>query len=200
MQLGLPVGGPFDETARFFLAFAPTDETLSYWRWLGAEYGEGELTIEMNSGDNGNRWARIGVLGTKGLTSRGVVNRDGIGAVLTFRPRHGRSVMMPVGAGGSHNSAHERAVTFGLGDAEKGTLEILWPGGVRNKLFNVGASEVITVPEIPCSYDDSAVPFADYKQCVEQALAELRDQGVLSDDAVARFRGSAIKAYRQGAG
>ena len=197
-----PLGGVFDGVAFTWPTFSPLDATspLLGFVWNGVDPLNGTLAVEMNSGDNGNRWARVEVMGTKGLTGRGVVNRDGIGAVLTFKPRHGRSVMMPVGAGGSHNSAHERAVTFGLGDAEKGTLEILWPGGVRNKLFNVGAAEVITVPEIPCSYDDSSVPFTDYKQCVEQALVELRDQGVLSDDAVARFRGSAVKAYRQGAG
>lgn len=68
LELGQPAGGPLDAKAAFFPAFAPTDASLQFWRWLGVAYGEGELTIELNRGDNGNRWIAVNTIGTVGLT------------------------------------------------------------------------------------------------------------------------------------
>ena len=194
-----PLGGVFDGIATSWPTFSLLDSNnpLLGFVWNGVDPVNGTLAIEINSGGNANNWAKIKVMGSKDLTSAGVVNRDGIGAVLTFKPAKGRSVMMPVGSGGSHNSAHDLAVVFGMGEAHKGVLEVLWPGGVRNKLFGVSPSEVILVPEIPCSYDDTSVTFREYKQCVENTLAELRSQGVLSDEDAERFRSSAIRAFRK---
>ncbi|MCH9684495.1 MAG: VCBS repeat-containing protein [Deltaproteobacteria bacterium] len=185
MQTGQPVGGPFDATAAFFAAFAPTDATLAFWRWLGVEYGEGELTIEMNSGDNGNHWVSMTPVGTVGLTPGSITNRDGIGAVALVTPEGGHTVMRPVHVG-NYTSAHAREGNFGLGAAPFASIEMRWQGGVRNKLFGVGHGEAVTFPEIPCSFDGSYGP-GEYAQCLQSALHDIHQAGLISHFGKLRF-------------
>jgi len=65
----------------------------------------------------------------------------GILAVLAFTPRHGATVMSPVVGGSSHSSQHALERVFGLGAARRGSLDVAWPGGVRNRLLGVRAGE-----------------------------------------------------------
>ena len=134
-------------------------------------------------------------LGTVGLTSAGRVNRDGIGAVVLFTPDHGKPVMRPVLGGGSYASQDSLAATFGLGSADIGTVEVLWPGGARNRLYDVRRSERIVLPEIPCSFTGNGLAHAQYRACVETALDEILARGVLDRALRARLLSSALRAF-----
>ncbi|MGH2567493.1 MAG: hypothetical protein ACRDGA_04085, partial [Bacteroidota bacterium] len=49
----------------------------------GFRFEDGTLAVEMNSG-NTKGWMKVRTIGSKSLTPKGRVNRDGIGAVLSF--------------------------------------------------------------------------------------------------------------------
>ncbi|MFQ5695605.1 MAG: ASPIC/UnbV domain-containing protein, partial [Terriglobia bacterium] len=149
--------------------------------------------------DNGNNWAAVHLLGTIGLTSGGRVNRDGIGAVVTATPKDGNSTIIPVLGGSSFISQHSLVANFGMGDENRADVEILWPGGVRNKLFDLRDKEQILFPEIPCSFDteDGA---ALYQACVRTALRELRQAGVIDRKLARRLRASAFRAFAEARG
>jgi len=179
LEVGQPVGSPFDATAAYYPAFAPTDDTLAFWRWRGVEYGEGELTVEINSGDNGNQWISVIPTGTVGITPGSRTNRDGIGAVALVTPDGGPTVMRPVHVG-NYTSAHAREGNFGLGEAGSAIVEMRWQGGVRNKLYGVRHGERVGFPEIPCSFDGEYRQ-GEYIGCVRVALNDLQQAGLLTD-------------------
>ncbi len=169
-------GAALDATASFTSVFAPTPEGLV---WTGVDFDLGTLTVEISSADSGNGWAAASLVGSTGLTSGAVVNRDGIGAVVSFTPKSGATVMRPIVGGSSHLSQHALEAHFGLGAASKGTLEVLWPGGVRNRLYGVHSGERVTLPEIPCSIDGDFPNLGSYAGCVATALTDLRQADVI---------------------
>jgi enediyne biosynthesis protein E4 len=186
-------GSPFDSTAYFVEQFSPIGPGT--FTWNGYQFPDGSLQVQMNSADNGDGWVQVRTRGSVGVLSTGRVNRDGIGATAIFRPDNGRPVMKPIVAGSSFASADSLLATFGLGKKTKGTVEILWPGGMRNRLYDVQAGERIVFPEIPCSYDSITFDFASYKACVEVALAELIDAKVIRTSERSRLLSSAVKAF-----
>ena len=134
-------------------------------------------------------------MGTAGITSGGRVNRDGIGAVVRFTPEGGATVMRPILGGASYASEDSLTASFGLGQADEGTVDVLWPGGVRNRFYDVHASEHVVLPEIPCSYDARWGRRHDYQHCVAQALGELADAGKLPPHMRGRLMESAMRAF-----
>ncbi len=191
------VGSEFDEVAFIWPTFAPLDSTDPFngFVWNEMEPVDGTLSVEINSADNKNGWARIRLLGTKALTSRGQVNRDGIGAVITFLPRREGMVSKPVVSGGSHASADSLELVFGMAASKSATVEVLWPGGVRNRLYYVRSNQEIVFPEIPCSFDDSSQTFSRYIACVRSSLDELSIAGVIDKRQKMHFFLSAIMAF-----
>ena len=187
-------GSPFDATAYFVEQFSPV--APGTFAWNGYQFSDGTLQVQINSADNGNGWVQIRTRGSVGVLAEGRVNRDGIGAVVMFRPDDGRQVMKPIVAGGSFASADSLWAGFGLGRASKGTVEILWPGGVRNRLYNVQSGERIVFPEIPCSYNTPAIGFSEYLACVEGALDRLIQASALKPEDRGRFLSSAVRAFR----
>lgn len=185
-------GSPFDATAFFTSVFAPTEAGFV---WTGVDFALGDLTVEMSSADNGNGWVSARLVGSVGLTDLGTVNRDGIGAVVSFTPHRGDTVMKPIIGGSSHLSQHSLTTTFGLGEARSGTLEVLWPGGVRNRLYFARSGKHLVVPEIPCSFDAEWPNAASYLRCVGGALRDLRRAGVISRVEKARLFTSAVIAF-----
>jgi hypothetical protein len=186
-------GSPFDATAYFVEQFSPIGPGTFVWN--GYEFPNGTLQVQINSADSGNDWIKVRTRGSVGLVTNGRVNRDGIGAVVTFRPNGGLPVMKPIISGDSFGSASSLWADFGLGRASKGTVDILWPGGVRNRLYDVHAGERIIFPEIPCSYDTDN--FADYRECVQGALAELINAHVILPVERGRFLSSAMRAFHE---
>lgn len=192
-------GSPFDKGAAYLKTYqrtggGPSVPTITM-RPTPAKTVDGDLSVEINDG-NRNRSASIRTLGSVGLTPRGRVNRDGIGAIVKFTPNGSPAALRPVIAGSSFASQDALEGTFGMGRHRSGTAEILWPGGVRNKLFGVRAGERITFPEIPCSYD-SSMSFRRYLTCVDRALGDLVTADKLTRAQARRFLVSAITAYKQ---
>lgn len=182
-------GSPFDETAFYVPTWVP-DISQGVIKpnqpELAFQLLEGSMSVEMNNGGNDNNWIKVSLLGTRDLTGKGQSNRDGIGAVLSFTPEHGKTEIYPVLSGGSSNSQRSLQITFGLGHAEKGSLDILWPGGAHNRYANLPANQSIKFPEIPCNYDDQWQPVNEYVTCVTSALAEL-EQAKLIDPKTKQF-------------
>lgn len=186
-------GSPFDggQYNQFFL---PTSTPL-LTVYSGVVFENGTLSVELNSADNGNYSATIELLGTIGLTSGGAVNRNGIGGVVEFRTSRGKRAMKPVLGGSSYASQDSLELVFGLERARRGRVDVLWPGGVRNRLYGVGRGEEITFPEIPCSITGDWANFVEYAACVAGALHELRDGGVITTQEKGRFLISAVIAF-----
>lgn len=188
-------GSPFDKGAAY-LAEYKTVAPMSYKPAAGTT-SDGNLAVEVNQGGNGNNWAAVRTLGTVGLVPGARVNRDGIGAVTSFTPSGLPTAIDPVIAGSSFASQNSLVQTFGMGKSKTGTLAILWPGGVRNKLYDVHAGERITFPEIPCSYTDTSISVPSYKSCVQRSLQDLIHEGKLSSAMATRFAASAMKAVSE---
>ena len=163
--------------------------------WTGLEYLPGTLSVELNGGENGNRSVAVTLEGNAGLVNGATVNRSGIGAVVRFTPRGGATTMRPVVGGSSYGSQDSLTLTFGLGQEPWGNVDVLWPGGTRNRVYRVQAGERLVVPEVPCSYDANWPSFSSYLSCVQSALDELVDSGVLPRRQLRRFLASAARAY-----
>ena len=183
----------FDADAFYIPVFEPMGP--DYFAWTGQELDNGTLSVEINSADNGNGWLSVDVIGTYGLLNDSVVNRDGIGAVVSVKTRGGPTNMQSVLGGSSYASQDSLTGHFGLGPAKKATVEVMWPGGVRNRLYNVRNHENITFPEIPCSYDDASFDGRRYLKCVVTSLDELVAEGVLDHKQGLRFFLSAMIAF-----
>ena len=192
--VGLPLGSAFDADAFYQPFFLPT-AALGVWTAAGfPDNVDGSLAVEISSG-NGNHWAKVRTLGTAGLTADGRVNRDGIGAVVTFEPDGGIPATQPVLGGASYASQDSLEIIFGLGEARRGRIEVLWPGGARNRLDGVRHGERILFPEIPVSFDDPELGFSDYIVEVRRSLDALVEAGILRPAERARFFSSAVRAY-----
>jgi hypothetical protein len=121
----------------------------------GAAYGDydkdGDLDVLLttnhgpaylfrNDGGNRNHWLCVRTVGRKS-------NRDGIGAVVRVAsPTAGRQ-WNTVRSGSSYCSQSDLALTFGLGRDPKATLEIEWPSGLKQRLADVPADQLLTVEE-----------------------------------------------------
>lgn len=104
--------------------------------------------------------------------------------------------MQPVLGGSSYASQDSLTANFGLGSSHAGTVEVLWPGGVRNRVYNVRAGERLVLPEIPCSFDDPRwAGAAAYRECVRNAVVALVEAGIISRHEGSRLRASASLAY-----
>lgn len=187
-------GFPFDQVATWIPTWHPTGNG-DLWAWSGVRMLPGDLAVEMNSG-NGNGWIDVRTLGTKGLVAGGVVNRDGVGAIVSATPAHGRRATRPVLAGSSHASQDEMSVHFGLGTARTATVDVVWPQTrVKNRLYDVQSGERVRFPEIPCSLDGPWRNAGQYTACVNGALDDLRQRGALTRQEADRFRASALRAF-----
>jgi hypothetical protein len=80
-------------------------------------------------------WLTITLQGTRS-------NRDGLGAVLIL---NGQTQYAQTS--GSYQSASDKRVHFGLGDASKADVEIHWPSGIHQFLRNIPVDRFITVME-----------------------------------------------------
>ncbi len=193
---GGPVGSPFDSVARFqniltsrvLPGFVVPVDPLP-------DLPDGTLAVELNSADNGNHWGKVKLLGSAGILPGGTVNRDGIGSSVSITPAGGPTAAYQVLGGSSYASENALARAFGLGSADSATVDVLWPGGVRNRLYDLGAGETVTLPHIPCSFDGSWTSFGQYTACVMQALNTYKDAGLITDAQRNRLRDSAWRAY-----
>ena len=98
-------------------------------------------------------------------------------------------------AGASHASQDSLVANFGLGAATVGIVEVLWQGGVRNRLYDVQAGEQLVFPEIPVSYDGEFASLNDYQRQVDAAIDDLVAADVLTVAEGDRFFASSVRAF-----
>lgn len=190
-------GSPFDAVSILELVWVGNvvPGSAVYLGDNGRELVNGTLSVEISSGDNGNGWVEINTVGSAGILHNGTINRDGIGAVVFFEPMNGKTSIRPIIGGSSYASQDSLAANFGLGAAPSGTVDVLWPGGVRNRLYQVTTGERVTMPHIPCSYDGAWKNFGKYNACVMKALNRYKKAGVLTSAERNRLRYSARRAF-----
>jgi len=202
-QYPAKTGSPFDKYAKFVPIFYPVDGSKKFadktgeFEWTGYRFDNGSLSVETSSADNGNAWIKVKTLGTVGLLEKGKVNRDGIGAVIFFTPEKGKLRVQPVLGGASHASQDELEQNFGMARFNTATIEILWPGGTRNRLYDVKKSERILFPEIPCGFNLSWSTQKDYEACVADSINKLVESGRLKKNVAERFHKSALRAFKE---
>ncbi len=194
-----PTGSPFDAIAVFEQAWngALNPGNMTYLAANGRVVEPGTLSVEISDAANGNGWVEISTLGSAGILSGGTVNRDGIGAVVSFTPDGGSTSIRPVSGGSSYASQDALAANFGLGSAAQGTADILWPGGIKNRLYDVASGEKVRMPHIPCGYDADWKNFGKYNSCVMQALNAYKSSGLISAAEKNRLRDSARRAFNE---
>jgi hypothetical protein len=186
-------GGPYQGKASLIPSWIPQPDGT--FTWSGVQLLPGTLAIELNSGGNGNNSVNVQTVGTVGITTGGRTNRDGIGAVVRFTKISGGTASQPILGGSSHASEDSLLAHFGLAKARRGMVEVVWQGGVRNRLYAVKAGERVRFPEIPCDFAVSWASSAAYTACVDKALGEIRSAGVVTSEEAARLRASALHAY-----
>jgi hypothetical protein len=101
---------------------------------------DGPAYLFRNDGGNRNNWLGVRTVGGKS-------NRDGIGAVVRVASPTAGKQWNTVRSGSSYCSQSDLALTFGLGRDPKATLEIEWPSGLKQRLADVPANQLITVEE-----------------------------------------------------
>jgi len=100
----------------------------------------GPAYVFRNDGGNRQNWIAIRTRGTKS-------NRDGIGAIVRVESAGGRQWQM-VRSGSSYASQSELTLTFGLGaDTTVSSIAVDWPSGVRDRINNVRARQLVTIEE-----------------------------------------------------
>jgi hypothetical protein len=189
-------GGPYQGKASLIPSWIPQPDAT--FTWSGVQLLPGTLAIEMNSGGNGNNSVNVETVGTVGITTGGTggkTNRDGIGSLVRFTKISGGTASQPILGGSSHASEDSLVAHFGLAKARRGMVEVVWQGGVRNRLYAVKAGERVRFPEIPCDFGIQWPNKTAYTTCVDKALGEIQSAGVLSAGEAARFRSSALHAY-----
>jgi enediyne biosynthesis protein E4 len=95
----------------------------------------GPPVLLLNRAGGGNHWLSITLRGTRS-------NRDGYGARVQV---NGQTRFAT--SAGSYVCSSDKRVHFGLGSAEKATIEILWPSGQKQVLNDVRADQFLEVRE-----------------------------------------------------
>jgi hypothetical protein len=100
----------------------------------------GPAYLYRNDGGNRNKWLTVRLVGTKS-------NRSAIDAVVRVESASGKQ-WNRVRSGSSYCSQSDLALTFGLGNDTMATaIEIEWPSGLKQRLANVAANQLVTVEE-----------------------------------------------------
>jgi hypothetical protein len=100
-------------------------------------------------------------------------------------------------AGSSLSSMHSQTQTVGLGANHRATVDVLWPSGYVNRLYDVPAGSEVAFPEVPCSFDDPGLTLPQLVACETAALDELRDAGLVDPGLAGRLLGSAVRAWHE---
>jgi hypothetical protein len=95
----------------------------------------GPPVLLLNRGGGDNHWLSITLRGTRS-------NRDGYGARVSV---NGQTRF--ASSAGSYLCANDKRLHFGLGSAEKASVEVLWPSGAKQLLNDVRANQFLEVRE-----------------------------------------------------
>jgi hypothetical protein len=99
----------------------------------------GPAYLFRNDGANSANWIQFRLAGTK-------ANRSAIGATIHIQSASGRQ-WRTVHTGSTYCSQSDLTLTFGLGSDTSATVEIVWPGGVRQRLGSLAARKRYDVTE-----------------------------------------------------
>ena len=100
----------------------------------------GRPEILMNRSTYSNHWLLINLIGT-------VSNRDGLGAKVRITTGEGTQYNHATTSVG-YGSSSDKRVHFGLGAAVKvEEIEVVWPSGIKQKVQNVPANQILSVRE-----------------------------------------------------
>jgi len=100
----------------------------------------GPARLLRNDGGNRNHWLTLKLVGTKS-------NRSALGAVVRLESASGAQEQR-VHSGSSYCSQSDLALTFGLGhDDVAKSIQISWPSGHVDRLYNVKANQFRVVTE-----------------------------------------------------
>ncbi|MEO2016838.1 MAG: CRTAC1 family protein [Fuerstiella sp.] len=98
------------------------------------------VSLLSNDSTDKNNWLSLRLIGTKS-------NRSAIGSRITLRTAAGAQIRQ-INGGTSYASTNDPRVYFGLAKADSvESIEISWPAGAVESLFNVSANQVITLIE-----------------------------------------------------
>lgn len=100
---------------------------------------DGGLYVLHNDTQTQNHWLELALTGHKS-------NRDAIGAEVTAVTTKGKQ-MATVTTAGSYLSSSDKRVHFGLGLETVVSIEIRWPSGIRQRLKNISADQILRVDE-----------------------------------------------------
>ena len=102
---------------------------------------DGPALILRNSGNSGNHWLTLRLIGSTG-------NRDAIGSRIRLIADNAHQQTAFVSTAGSYISASDKRAYFGLGSSKKVQLiEITWPSGIVQRLESVEADQILTIRE-----------------------------------------------------
>jgi hypothetical protein len=101
----------------------------------------GPAKLFRNTTRNGNHWI---LLQLRGATS----NRMGIGAQIKLTTPDGAHQFNEVTTSVGYASSSDSRVHFGLGTSKMATqIDIVWPSGIRQTLYNVQGDRVVSIEE-----------------------------------------------------
>jgi enediyne biosynthesis protein E4 len=95
----------------------------------------GPPVLLLNRCDNNNHWLSITLRGSRS-------NRDGYGAKVSV---NGQTRFAT--SAGSYACASDKRLHFGLGSAEKASVEVLWPSGAKQVLKDVRVDQFLEIRE-----------------------------------------------------
>ncbi len=97
--------------------------------------------ILINTANSGNHWLILKLVGHKSA-------RDAIGAKVKLTTASGRTLYNHVAISVGFMSSSDKRVHFGLGQESKiGSVEILWPSGIRQTLSDVQCDRFLQIEE-----------------------------------------------------
>jgi len=98
----------------------------------------GRPRLLRNDGGNRQHWLMLALTGRR--------PRDALGARVTVRA--GNAVQRRQRqSGGSYQAAHDPRLHFGLGDATRADVEVVWPDGSRQVLAGVAADQLLPLAQ-----------------------------------------------------
>ena len=183
---------PFDATAYFTDLLQPTANGLV---WTGNVLDDGDMMLQMNKETDPKKcWVSVRPLGMQGIVSGARTNRGALGSTLIVKSKNMKAVTAPIVSGESFGSQHSPRRNFGLGRGCTGTVDVLWPRGVRNRLYSVRNKEILTIPELPCSFDGDFNSETLYRRCVRKSISTMVVSKIVTREFGRRLRTSAMKA------
>jgi enediyne biosynthesis protein E4 len=105
---------------------------------------DGPAWVLRNETPTQNHWITLKLVGVKS-------NRDGIGAQVKIVTANGEQYAT-VTTASSYQSCSDKRVRFGLGESTSvAAAEIRWPSGIRQRLTNLKADQILTITEAESS-------------------------------------------------